>query len=137
MKYLYMLILVLFIFGCGSKAGLVATRELPSSAQAGSAFTVTINVDLDEGGSEAVAVEETLPIGCSLSGSSINSMDETTPTWIFDNADLPLPTNPRADTTFTYNIVCDNAGTLTFSGQISMESAGSRSIGGDKTISIS
>jgi hypothetical protein len=64
-------------------------------------------------------------------------MDATTPTWIFDDADLPLPTNPRADTTFTYDVVCANAGTLTFTGQISMESAGSRSTRGDTSIVVS
>ena len=143
MKYKICLIVFafLFIWGCSGSVSvqqvLEATRELPSSAQAGSPFSVTINLNLNDNGKETVAVEETLPEGCSLQGSSVNSMDATTATWLFDDADLPLSTNPRVDTTFTYDVVCTSAGTLTFSGTVSMESTGSRATRGDTSIAVS
>ena len=141
-KYLTIILVVfLVICGCSSSVSRVpvlsATRDLPTSAQVNTPFRVTINLDLDDGGKETVAVEETLPTGCSLQGSSVQSMDASTPTWLFDNADLPLPTNPRVDTTFNYDVVCTGSGTKTFSGQVSTESAGSRRTTGDTSIVIS
>jgi hypothetical protein len=111
----------------GSCAACVAsviqtTRTLPPDAQIGTLFTVTINLDLDDNGTDTVAVEETLPSGCTLQGSTISSLDATTPTWIFDDSSLPLPTNPRVDTTFSYGVVCTTLGAKTFSGQVSTKS---------------
>ena len=99
-----------------------ATRTLPSDAQIGTLFTVAINLDLDDNGTNTVAVEETLPSGCTLQGSTISSLDATTPTWIFDDATLPFPTNPRIDTSFSYGVVCTTLGAKTFLGQVSTKS---------------
>ena len=99
-----------------------ATRTLPYDVQIGTLFTVTINLDLDDNSTDTVAVEEKLPSGCTLQGSNINSLDATTPTWIFDDAPLPFPKNPRVDTTFSYGVLCTTLGVKTFSGRVSTKS---------------
>jgi len=122
---------------CGTCTGpLSASRDLPTSASAGTPFTVTMTVNVNEGSTETVALEETMPSGCTFQGSSINSLDAVTSTWLFDDATLPLATNPRADTTFTYTVLCTTSGTKTFSGQISTSSLGTIPTTGETTIVV-
>ena len=121
---------------CGGGGTLSTTRDLPGSATVNTPFTVTINLNANEGSTQTIAVEETMPSGCTFQGSSINSMDATTPTWLFDDASLPLPQNPRADTTFTYSVLCTTAGTKTFLGQVSTTSTGSIATTGESAINV-
>lgn len=110
---------------CGSTL-LKTIRTLPAVVEVNTPFTVAINLDLDDDGTEAVAVEETLPAGCSMVGSSNLSLTPTTPTWFFsNNPAYPLSHNLRYDVTFTYDVICANVGTLTFSGQVASISLGS------------
>lgn len=139
-KYLTVVLvsLVLFYYGCssgGSAGNIQATRSLPSGAS--NTFTVTINLDLEDGGTDTIGVEETLPGGCSLQGSSHTSLNPETATWFFsNNPSYPLPHNPRADTTLTYDVSCSSSGKLTFEGQVVSDTAGSVKTKGDTSITI-
>jgi len=114
-----------------------ATRILPSSARAGTSFTVSLRLYVDETSlPNAVGISEVVPSGWTVSSVSNNGnyfASDNRVEWLFW-----AQGNPVADTTVTYTITppVGATGTGTFAGTVDYGGATNPTIGGSTTVSL-
>ena len=115
-----------------------ATRDLPSSAKAGTAFTVSLALSVDETDlPNAVGISEIVPSGWNVSSVSTNGnyfASEHKIEWLFWNQ-----SNKVEDRTVTYTITSPTGatGSGTFAGTVDYGGATNPAIGGDTMVTLS
>ncbi|MBN2250569.1 MAG: hypothetical protein JW724_00660 [Candidatus Altiarchaeota archaeon] len=131
-KYSTILIGLFMVLASSVFADVTVSRDLPSSAAAGSTFTVTLEMTVTGTAPAAVGLTENYPAGWTVSDVSLAGIDQGDRIeWLFWAMG-----NPVQDQSITYDVTvpASASGTATFSGTI--DTGSTTDIAGDTDVSV-